>query len=251
MALVGGTRWTGKSARAAFAAAPVVDLGALCPGGSLLVVAPHPDDESLGCGGLIALAAGGGCHVTVAALTDGRGSHPNSHAFPAERLVELRRAELAEAVDLLASGRAEVETFGAQDGQLQGCEGAAQAWLAHLAGRKPFDAVFVTWEADPHPDHKAAFRITERQVAVWGTALFAFPVWGLALADAADAGPAAPCVKLDIGSVLDRKRAAVAAHRSQTTGLIADDPKGFRLSAADLARHLSPYEVFIQAAGNL
>ena len=46
--------------------------------------------------------------------------------------------------------------------------------------------------------------------------------------------------------MLARKRSAVAAHRSQTTALIDDDPGGFRLSEADLARHLGGYEVFMQ-----
>ena len=46
--------------------------------------------------------------------------------------------------------------------------------------------------------------------------------------------------------MLERKRAAVGEHLSQTTGLIDDDPRGFRLSTADLARHLQRFEIFIQ-----
>jgi LmbE family N-acetylglucosaminyl deacetylase len=226
-----------------------VQLGALCPGGSLLVLAPHPDDESLGCGGLIALAAQAGCRVVVAALTDGEASHPNSRAYPAARLAELRRSELREAIDRLAGPAVAVETFGAPDGRLEGCEAEAQGWVARLGGREPFQAVFATWAADPHPDHKAAFRIAARQAAAWNAELFAYPIWGLTLADADDAGPAEPCVRLDISSVLDRKRVALAAHRSQTTALVGDDPDGFRLSGTDLARHLAPFEVFIRAAG--
>ena len=241
-------RWTAGQARAAFLAAPLVDLGALCPGGSLLVVAPHPDDESLGCGGLIALATQAGCKVTVAALTDGEASHPDSRAYPPARLAELRRLELRQAVDRLAGPAVAVETLGAPDGRLEACEGEAQAWLAKLGRRVSFQAVFTTWAADPHPDHKAAFRIAAGLAAVWDADLFAYPVWGLTLADAEDAGPAAPCLRLDISTVLDRKRSAIAAHRSQTTPLIGDDPEGFRLGEADLARHLAPFEVFIRAA---
>src|ERR1700722_17819790 len=66
-----------------------------------LILAPHPDDESLGCGGLIAA----GCHARrapiVAILTDGAMSHPGSKAYPGERLVRLREAEARGAASLL------------------------------------------------------------------------------------------------------------------------------------------------------
>ncbi len=211
------------------------------------MVAPHPDDESLGCGGLIALSAQAGAKVRVAALTNGEASHPNSGAYPPARLAELRRSELKAAMNLLGGGAAlAVESFGAPDGRLETCEAAAQSWLDRVCAPDPPAAVFVTWAADPHPDHKAAFRIAAHQAAVWGAALFAYPVWGLTLAEEDDVGPIAPCLRLDVSLVLDLKRSAIAAHRSQTTSLIDDDPEGFRLSAADLARHLGPCEVFMR-----
>ena len=244
MRQTGDERWTAGEARAAFAAAPCVTLDILAPPGPLLVVAPHPDDESLGCGGLIACAAAAGREVMVAALTDGAASHPNSRAYPAGPLAQLRRAELAAAVGELADRQARVETFGAGDGQLETVEAEAAAWLGRLG---PFAAVFTSWSADPHPDHKAAFRIAARQAGAWRAPLLAYPIWGLTLEDGADAGLAASCAKLAVGAVLERKRAAIAAHRSQTTALIDDDPKGFRLSEADIARHLGPFEVFIRS----
>ena len=240
--------WTAREARAAFADASEIALEAICPPGrALLVVAPHPDDESLGCGGLIARAADAGVEVVVAALTDGAASHPGSAAWPAERLRGQRRAELCAAVTCLAPA-ARVEAFEAPDGRLEAWEAQAQAWLAGLAGDGGFATVATSWNGDPHPDHKAAFRIAARQAVLWGAALFAYPVWGLILEDEADAGARAPCVKFDVAAVLARKRAAIAAHRSQTTGLIEDDPQGFRLTAADIDRHLIPYEVFLRPA---
>ncbi len=214
----------------------------------MLVVAPHPDDESLGCGGLIALGARAGRSICVAALTDGGGSHPDSQAYPPARLADLRRSELRAAMDRLGGPAVSVGSFGAPDGRLETCEAQAQAWLARYGAGDPPGSVFVTWAADPHPDHTAAFRIAARQAALWCAALYVYPVWGLTLADADDAGPAAPCVRLDVSSVLDLKRLAIAEHRSQTTPLIDDDPGGFRLSAADVARHLGGYEVFMRVS---
>ncbi len=243
-------RWTAAQARAAFAAAPVSRLEALLPGdGALVIVAPHPDDESLGCGGLIARAADAGRDVMIAVLTDGAGSHPSSPTWPPARLAALRRAELDAAVAGLTAGRGRVDAFDAPDGRLAEQETAAQAWLAGVLADRRVAAVFATWEADPHPDHKAAFRIAARQAAAWGAALYAYPVWGLTLDDPDDAGPARPCLRLDVSAVLDRKRAAIAAHRSQVTTLIDDDPAGFRLRDADLARHLDGWEVFLRVAG--
>jgi LmbE family N-acetylglucosaminyl deacetylase len=58
-----------------------------------IIVAPHPDDESLACGGLIAHACARGLRAKVVIVTDGAGSHPNSKAYPPDRLSALREDE--------------------------------------------------------------------------------------------------------------------------------------------------------------
>ena len=58
----------------------------LGPGGGALVLAPHPDDESLGTGGLIAACVAEGRRVHVAVVSDGAASHPGSRAWPPARL---------------------------------------------------------------------------------------------------------------------------------------------------------------------
>ena len=78
--------------------------------------------------------------------------------------------------------------------------------------------------------------------------LHAYPVWGWTLpADTPLDEPAPQGGRLDIRPHLARKRRAIAAHRSQTTDLIDDDPKGFRLEPAMLARFDRPYEFFLEA----
>ena len=79
---------------AALAASPLANLTALpllSPGtvagwGPTLVVAPHQDDESLGCGGAIALLAQAGVPVRVLFVSDGTKSHVGSPSYPPERL---------------------------------------------------------------------------------------------------------------------------------------------------------------------
>ena len=62
-----------------------------------IVVAPHPDDESLACGGLIADACRQGLRGKVVIVSDGAGSHPNSKAYPPDRLRALREEEARQA----------------------------------------------------------------------------------------------------------------------------------------------------------
>ena len=84
---------------------PAVAASVLLRGRPLLVLAPHPDDESLGCGALLAQAfAGVGAHV--ACLTDGAASHPGSRLVPPDQLAAIRRAEVLDAVAPLAGPRA-------------------------------------------------------------------------------------------------------------------------------------------------
>ena len=80
---------------------PLVDVAAITGKRPILILAPHADDESLGCGGLIAQACAAGETVYVAILTDGTGSHPNSKAFPPAQLKALREQETADAVATL------------------------------------------------------------------------------------------------------------------------------------------------------
>src|SRR5262245_24685447 len=60
---------------------PVVTLRDLVGHSPVLVLAPHPDDESLGCGGLIAACQAQGHPVHVLVLTDGAGSHRRSRQY--------------------------------------------------------------------------------------------------------------------------------------------------------------------------
>src|ERR1700712_2227887 len=85
----------------AWARYPIGSLDDIIGGGTCLILAPHPDDESLGCGGLIAACVAAGRMPLVAILTDGAGSHPNSRSFPPDRLRTVRAQEVRQAVGCL------------------------------------------------------------------------------------------------------------------------------------------------------
>src|SRR6202044_4049231 len=78
----------------------------------ILVVAPHPDDESLGCGGLISLSAQAGSSVYIGFVTDGAASHRNSTAWSPVRLAAQREQEASRALACLGLENAPLSSSG-------------------------------------------------------------------------------------------------------------------------------------------
>lgn len=224
-----------------------IEIAALTGLGNVLVLTPHPDDESLGCGSAIAAASRAGRDVLVVALTDGRLSHPHSRLFPAERLIALRQAELVEATRLLTRGRGEVISLGFPDQgapEAEADRAAVRDRLLHLINARNVTALWTTWEQDPHSDHRCAAAIA-REVADARTAirLWRYPVWGRFTEDV----PRAKDIlyRFDAAPFRSEKQAAIDAHRSQMTDLIPDDPEGFVLDARARRHFIDGPELFI------
>lgn len=223
--------------------------------GPTLVVAPHPDDETLGCGGTIALLREYGLPVHVLVVSDGAASHPRSRRYPPPRLAALREAESREALGLLGVDASAMTFFRLPDTSVPaaGEDGVVDAVrrCRALLDEQHSQTVLAPWRREPHRDHSAANAIVRAALANSSVParLLEYMIWTGAL-EGEDAAPCAgECVawRLTIDGVRQRKRAAVAAYRSQTTALIDDDPDGFRLSAADLARFDLGWEQFFEA----
>lgn len=226
---------------------PLAAFDVLVGDGGLVVVAPHPDDESLGCGGLLAMATAARRQCRVVVVTDGAASHPNSPSWSGARLRALREREAIAAGEELGLCASNFVMLGLSDGEGDKWrdDRSATAALADAIEDVAATAVFVTWEHDPHCDHRAAARLCD--AAARGRARLArwrYPVWGHTAQAAPRQTPAG--LRLDISAFLSRKAAAVARHRSQTTDMIDDDPQGFRLSPDMLARFARPFEIFLK-----
>jgi LmbE family N-acetylglucosaminyl deacetylase len=219
-------------------------------GGTCLILAPHPDDESLGCGGLIAASVAAGRPPLVVILTDGAGSHPNSKSFPPARLRACRAQEVRDAVGILGLGEDRLVFLNQPDAAAPidgpGFE-AVMATLLALIGKEPrCSAIVAPWRYDPHCDHEAAALLGVAVAAGAGIKHIAYPVWGWTLAaDAAIPETVIGGFRLDIGRFLVAKRDAIQAHRSQYGDLITDDPEGFRLPAGLLSVFEVPFETFV------
>lgn len=228
---------------------PVRDLDALTGGTGLVIVAPHPDDESLGCGGVMATARARGQTVAVVIVSDGCGSHTHSALYPPNKLRALREQETLDAVAALGVPSEAVTFLRMPDAGVPSAgpdAEAAAARIAEIAVMAGAGAVCVTWGHDPHCDHQAAAAIVRLARGRLGAIRsYAYPVWGWTLPEGTEVGGAPTGLRVDVGAHRSAKAAAIAAHRSQTTDLIADDPTGFRLEPAMIDRFTGDFEIFI------
>jgi len=237
---------------AAWRTLPVGELDAIIGPGTCLVLAPHPDDESLGCGGLIAACSAAGRAPMVAILTDGAASHPGSRTCPPERMRLVRQREAHQAVAALGLPPQRLvfcnypDTRAPRSGPA--FESAVRA-LCGLVGHEPnCTAIVGPWEHDPHGDHEAAALVAAAVAARAGIRHIAYPVWGWLLPD--DAGVPDGAIegwRLDITPFVPAKRRAIEAHKSQFGEVATDDPGGFQIPSELLNITDQPFETFLRA----
>jgi LmbE family N-acetylglucosaminyl deacetylase len=230
---------------------PITTTRALTGGRPFVVLSPHPDDETLGTGGLIAEARTAGQEVDVIVVTDGSGSHPRSKQYPRQRLVDVRYSEVHQAGLALGLQPDRIVFLGLPD-TLTPKSGrqfdAAVEETLNVIRRSEAEALFVTWERDPHCDHEASAELAKvvRRLRP-GLKLWAYPIWGWHIEASAEIRQPPPMAsRIDISPYRDRKLEAIAAHASQMTDLISDDPDGFRFDERSLAPFLGQYEYFIE-----
>lgn len=218
----------------------------------VLVVAPHPDDETLGCGGAIALLRSRHCQVSVLVISDGTRSHPRSRKYPPPVLQQLRQQETLKALQILGVDAATVTFLQLPDGTistlatLEDNQVACGAYLKEVLPK----TIFLPWRSDPHPDHRATWQLIHAAVAYlpFTPRIIEYPIWDWDSEQRGDSPDANQIVgwRLDIEPVLSLKKQAITAYRSQITDLIDDDPQGFRLTPEMLANFLRPWEVYFE-----
>ena len=226
--------------------------------GPTVIIIPHPDDEALGCGGLLALLRRAGQPVWAVLMSDGTMSHPNSRQFSAAARRAVREGELRHALTLVGVDENNLLLLNLPDSlvpssaEQPGFLGSAATLHEFLAQTQPA-TVLLPWRRDPHPDHRASYQLTQAALAELADAprQLEYLVWAWERAAPEDLPRPNDQVqgfRLAISEVLAQKQRAIAAHRSQVApGVFTDDSDGFLLSAEMLAHFDQPYEVFFES----
>ena len=163
----------------------------------MLVVAPHQDDEAIGCGGALALQVRAKGTASVVLLQDGADGY-DELGFSRADLVALRNGESSKACAALGI---EPPRF-LNHADLAAASRQAAAEVRDVIIEKRVDAVFVPFVLDGHPDHRTAnYILAEALRGVdWNVRVFGYEVWGLCI----------PNVIVVIDEVMDRKMEMLA-----------------------------------------
>jgi LmbE family N-acetylglucosaminyl deacetylase len=200
-----------------------------CKKGQMIVIlAPHPDDEILGCGQFIVAANAAGISTAVVVLTDGQASHPNSLRWPRKKLSALRRSESRRALARLGGGKNKLRFCGWADGLLASTVAPLQ--LRSILTQLGASVVLATSPEDHHPDHHATWHLARAATKGSKIPVLPYRVWSR-LNDTDLTRKKVPS-----------KRWSIAAFRSQIGNYITDDPNGFTFSPALLQKMTSAPE---------
>jgi N-acetylglucosamine malate deacetylase 1 len=181
----------------------------------VVVLAPHMDDETIGCGGAVARHAMAGATVHVVFLTDGRHGSSRLQGLSGEarraeelKVIALRKEEARRALDKL--GVHSVTFLDVEDGTLNSDTGVAARLREVLQSQRP-EVVYVPCFLEQHPDHYAASRLLLE--ATRNTELrfqcMAYEVWT----------PLFPNCLVRIDDVIELKKSALSEYRSQLADL--------------------------------
>jgi N-acetylglucosamine malate deacetylase 1 len=193
-----------------------------------LIVSPHQDDESLGCGGVIALKRSLGVPVKVIFLTDGQRAFGRNALISAEELIQIRKQESLEALRILGLAPTDVFFLDIKDGSLARLSQEQSQQLTHqihtLITTFDIREVYVPFRQDGHSDHEAAYQlVTSKLHEIPSTIeVMEYPIWFFQrtkpwLKDQLKDAPA--LYRLSISGVQEKKKQAIDAYRSQVSQL--------------------------------
>ncbi len=197
--------------------------------GATLVFAPHQDDETLGCGGLIALKRQQNIPVNVAFLTDGSACYESIAlkgvtVMPGSEIVSMRQEEAIEALAHLGVASAEVHFLDQPDqflGELSVSQHDAliDRVVALIKAIAP-EHIYVTYREDVHGDHQASYRVvreaidrSQQSVQLWEYPIWTF--WNYQRFSAMLHNKQFKLYRLPIDAVHSKKKAALQCYRSQ------------------------------------
>jgi LmbE family N-acetylglucosaminyl deacetylase len=215
----------------------------------VVVVAPHPDDEVLGAGGLIQEALGEHCLVEIVIVTDGEASHAKSKSMSPSRLATIRAIESDVALQRLGWVRPMVTRLRLPDGDVRGHRVELSDALASIL--LPDDLCVAPWTSDGHPDHDATGLAALQASRAVGARALGYLVWAWHWAEPEGADiPWERCQRLDLRRrARARKRWSTGAFQSQIRPLGPAEADAAILPEPLLRRFWRPYEIYVDESG--
>jgi N-acetylglucosamine malate deacetylase 1 len=214
-----------------------------------VVVAPHQDDESLGCGGIIARKRNEGVPVHVIFITDGSASHPGHPRITAPQLAVLRRNEAMQALACLGVERTAVHFLEEPDGTLNVItperRAALVARLAGLIASLCPGEIFLPCQPDGSSEHDATFDFVVEATLRTGLRpdVWEYPVWswwnpGLLLRRWLKAKD---CRRQPLEDYQQGKRQAIGCYLSQVQPLVPEPLPALPPEFVDIFRQDTEY----------
>lgn len=151
------------------------ELGAIIPKGNVLIIAPHPDDEAIGCGGLIARLIREGRTPHVVVMTGGEGSHNGCCKTPKDDIVKARRNLTQNALAILGVPESHIHELNFPDGGIEMSNREVEKLKDIIDDIKP-DSIFVPHWGEGWNDHVRTREIG-LQLAPDGTEVYEYCVW--------------------------------------------------------------------------
>ena len=192
---------------------------------NVIVFAPHPDDETLACGGTIIKKLREGFDVYVVVMTDGRHSHDVTLglADPSpETIAEIRAAEFREATRVLGVDPSNLILLGFEDGKLrEHVSKAREKTVRILRERYPVE-IYVPYRDDANEDHRTTYEIVTSSVreADLRPKTYEYPVWNGKIPH-----QELKAFVINIQGQLKRKMEAISKYKSQTSKLFPKQKK--------------------------
>jgi len=221
----------------------------------VVVFSPHPDDETLACGGTIAKTVHQGNEVYVVTMTDGR----NSHRFvlhidkdpTPEEISAIRRSEARQAAEILGVKQDNLVFLDFEDGSLSHNISEAKARVRDILANLNPNMIFIPSEYDIQKDHRATNMIVSlalKELALQ-LAVYAYVVWPdsrklqRSLRTLLGALRPATVIRIDISDFIQIKKKAMSVYKSQSTLLFPSQNKPI-LDEYTLANLMRPTECF-------
>jgi N-acetylglucosamine malate deacetylase 1 len=197
---------------------------------SVLAIAPHPDDEALGCGGTLALFAKNEAALSLVVVTDGSASHAGHPTITRDQMADTRKTESFAATKLLGIERDRIFFLGARDGTLPELQAETSPRLvesiASIITELSPAFILLPCRSDGSSEHDANFALVARAIRRSGLKprILEYPIWAwrqpyILLTSATRSRTV---WRVNISDVLSIKASAVATYASQTQAIPPD-----------------------------